>query len=156
MKIKTMFVVAILASAICGQWSLLPSAQGKFSVASAGLQLTVEVTEIKGRDGQLIVSVYDREAGFPNQLEKARATLKTLPTKPKVVFKNLTSGNYAVVVVHDRNKNNQIDQNFIGMPKEPVGLSNYNTIGLSNRPSFKKALISLKKSGGVKVKLISL
>jgi uncharacterized protein (DUF2141 family) len=33
-------------------------------------------------------------------------------------------GDYAVLVHHDDNDNDKMDTNFIGIPKEPIGLSN--------------------------------
>ncbi|MCC7336454.1 MAG: DUF2141 domain-containing protein [Pirellulaceae bacterium] len=42
---------------------------------------------------------------------------------------------------------------LLGMPKEPVGLSNYTSVGVSNPPTFRKALFELNESGSLKVKL---
>lgn len=120
------------------------------------LELTVQVTDIKHADGQLLIAVFDQENGFPKEIQKAITIAKASPKQPQVTFKNLPAGNYAVVVVHDRNQNNQVDKNFMGIPNEPIGLSNYTTIGLSNRPDFGKASFSMQQSGLMKIKLISL
>ena len=156
MKFKTMFALAIGVSAISTNWAMTVSAQPPTGAAKTGLELTVEVTDIKHRDGQLIIAVYDRKEAFPNKFKKAVSLVKTSPNKPKVTINKLKPGNYAVVVIHDRNKNNEIDKSFVRMPKEPIGVSNFKTIGMTNPPNCQKALFSLKKSSRLKVKLISL
>ena len=68
----------------------------------------------------------------------------------------LPAGQYAVVVLHDRNNSGKMDKNFMGMPTEPVGLSNYKSIGLTNLPDYRKAAFNLNRSGSLKVKLIEI
>ena len=41
-----------------------------------------------------------------------------------VVFENLKPGKYAVSVLHDANKNKDLDKNKLGIPKEGFGFSN--------------------------------
>jgi uncharacterized protein (DUF2141 family) len=59
-----------------------------------------------------------------------------------VVFENLKPGKYAVSVLHDANKNKDLDKNKLGIPKEGFGFSN-NVTGAMGPPSFKRALIDL-------------
>lgn len=58
-------------------------------------------------------------------------------------FKNLESGSYAVALFHDKNSNEKLDTNFIGIPKEGFGFSN-NPRVLTGPPSFNKASFELK------------
>jgi outer membrane protein len=39
-------------------------------------------------------------------------------------IRDLASGEYALVVYHDENGNGRLDENFIGIPNEPLGFSN--------------------------------
>ena len=126
--------------------------QPKARVAD-GVELTVQVTDVKHTDGELLIGVFNSEDGFPPEIQKALVSAKIKPESPMHTFENLPQGNYAVVVIHDRNKSGQLDRNLLGMPKEPVGLSNYQSIGLSNLPTFRKASFELKESGLLKVKL---
>ena len=41
-----------------------------------------------------------------------------------VKTESLAEGRYAITVYHDQNKNNELDSNFLGIPSEPVALSN--------------------------------
>ncbi len=50
-------------------------------------------------------------------------------------IKGLKSGVYAVSIYHDENANNELDTNFLGIPKEPYAFSN-NARGSFGPPSF--------------------
>lgn len=53
-------------------------------------------------------------------------------------FEGLAPGEYAVVVVHDRNDNGRIDHTF-GLPSEPLGFSSGFRLSLfSGMPTFEK------------------
>ncbi|HPA30417.1 MAG TPA: DUF2141 domain-containing protein, partial [Bacteroidia bacterium] len=73
--------------------------------------------------------------------------------KAEITFKNLPKGKYAINILHDENKNGKIDKGLI-LPKEGIGFSNYSSIGLTNRPNFKKASFNLFQDKEVKVKMI--
>lgn len=51
------------------------------------------------------------------------------------VFENIPSGVYAVAVFHDANNNNQMDKNFLGIPKEGYGASQ-NKLPFASAPGF--------------------
>ena len=70
-----------------------------------------------------------------------------------ITFKNISSGQYAVNILHDENKNGKIDKGFI-LPLEGIGFSNYQSIGLTNRPNFSKASFELKENKTISVKVI--
>ena len=55
-----------------------------------------------------------------------------------------------MVVLLDENKNNKIDKNFFGYPKEGFVVSNYSKIA---RPKFSKAVVKISKSP-VKLKML--
>lgn len=126
------------------------------STKDKGFELTVEVTDIRHKEGKLLIAVFDKAAGFPKEIDKAIALIKILPSQPKTTFTGLPAGQYAVVVLHDRNNSGKMDKNFMGMPSEPVGLSNYQSIGLTNLPDYRKAAFELNRSGLLKVKLIEI
>ncbi|MGD8176407.1 MipA/OmpV family protein [Marinimicrobium sp. ARAG 43.8] len=56
---------------------------------------------------------------------------------------NAPSGDYAVLVFYDENGNGELDRNFVGIPSEPIALSNnYRPKG---PPSFSQARITLRE-----------
>lgn len=55
------------------------------------------------------------------------------------VFTAVKAGVYALVVFHDENDSGDVDHNFLGLPKEPLGFSNGFALGLtSGLPNFEK------------------
>lgn len=59
--------------------------------------------------------------------------------KVTLVFPNVKPGNYAVIVFHDENGNNDLDHNLFRLPAEPLGFSGGFRLSLfSGMPSFKK------------------
>ena len=107
--------------------------------------LTVEVTS-EYKDGPVLLAVYDKEEYFG----KTKANQKTNPKhillgakglisnyKGKVTF-DLPYGKYVVAGIHD------LDNNFLGMPKEPFGFSN-NKRGNLGPPKWKDVLIEFNE-----------
>lgn len=56
---------------------------------------------------------------------------------------DLPGGEYALVVYHDENGNGQLDRNFIGIPREPLGFSN--RYWPEGPPSFSRAAFRLSE-----------
>jgi uncharacterized protein (DUF2141 family) len=122
--------VILLAAMMVSSW---------WALAQTKLQVTV--TNIKGQKGNIIVGIFDSNENFlkkplDGRMEKASGDSIT------VVFENLKPGKYAVSVLHDANKNKDLDKNKLGIPKEGFGFSN-NVIGAMGPPSFERALIDL-------------
>jgi uncharacterized protein (DUF2141 family) len=53
-------------------------------------------------------------------------------------------GKYAINVIHDKNNNNKLDTNVIGIPKEGWGCSN-NARGVMGAPKFKDKLFTVNQ-----------
>ena len=69
-------------------------------------------------------------------------------------FENIPAGSYAVAVLHDENKNEKMDFNLVGIPKEAYGFSN-NAKGFMAPPKFSDAAIRLQngESKNITIKL---
>ena len=104
-------------------------------------KLQVTVTHIKGVKGNIMVGIFDSDEKFLKEPLDGRMA-KANGDSITVVFENLKPGKYAVSVLHDANKNKDLDKNKLGIPKEGFGFSN-NVIGAMGPPSFKRALIDL-------------
>jgi uncharacterized protein (DUF2141 family) len=113
-----------------------------FSICALGqTKLQVTVKNIKGQKGNIIVGIYDSDENFLKKPLDGRME-KATGDSIIVVFENLKPGKYAVSVLHDANKNKDLDQNKLGIPKEGFGFSN-NVLGAMGPPSFKRAQIDL-------------
>jgi uncharacterized protein (DUF2141 family) len=102
--------------------------------------LTVKIESIAEVKGKLFVSIYDKGDGFPGKSEQAlrRQIVPVTGTSQTYVFDALPPGTYAVAIAQDVNDNGKIDANFIGIPKEPVGVSN-DAKGRFGPPKFEDA-----------------
>jgi uncharacterized protein (DUF2141 family) len=104
-------------------------------------KLQVTVTNIKGAKGNIIVGIFDSDEKFLKEPLDGRMA-KANGDSITVVFENLKPGKYAVSVLHDANKNKDLDKNKLGIPKEGFGFSN-NVTGAIGPPSFERAIIDL-------------
>lgn len=120
--------------------------------------LTVEVKELRNSSGTVLFALYNRKDAFPDEHYKKyfkKVTGKIVKGTSTVKFENLPNGNYAVNILHDENNDGKIKKGMI-LPKEGIGFSNYQAIGLSNKPSFSKASFNLQSDKIVKIKIIYL
>lgn len=58
-------------------------------------------------------------------------------------------------ILHDENGNGKIDKGLL-LPKEGIGFSNYSTIGLGNRPNFRKANFEVEQDLRIRVQVVYL
>ena len=123
----------VLVLLIISQWA---KAQGSVSVEFYGLE---------SNKGKVIFMLFNAENGFPGGVEKAykSAKVKVKDQQASVNFEDLPFGQYALSAVHDENNNGEIDRNWMGMPKEKVGMSGE---GGGGRPSYEKAVFTLSEA----------
>ena len=56
----------------------------------------------------------------------------------RIKVPDLKKGDFALVALHDEDRNRKLKKNFLGIPKEGVAVSNYPKLRL---PSFEKAAV---------------
>ena len=106
-------------------------------------KLTVEITNVTSEEGQIILAIYNSSENYDKRIAFQEVKLK--PEIDTVIFEtNVPDGQYLVMLVHDINNNGKLDTSFIGMPKEPVGLSNYDGKGIPGK--FKKHKFSVNEN----------
>ncbi len=105
----------------------------------------VKVKGLRSDSGQLLIAVFNQKRGFPGKPEKAIKKQVAKITKKTVKFdlKDLKPGEYAIVIVHDENLNNEMDKSFIGIPREGFGTSN-NVLNKFGPPRYSKARFEYK------------
>ena len=118
--------------------------------------LTVKVENLRNSKGVVQFALYNKDNSIPDEdykkyyrLEKA----KIVNGKSEITFKSLPQGKYAVNILHDENNNGKIDKGLL-LPKEGIGFSNYQSIGLRNRPNFSKASFELNTDKTISVRII--
>ena len=105
------------------------------SLAQAA-SLSVRVQEAPA-DGVLVLQVYDSANSFGDFRDPAKEVRTPITADAVYQIDDVPPGEVAVLVYVDENENGLIDKNFIGIPKEPLGISNnYRPKG---PPSFTRA-----------------
>ncbi len=102
--------------------------------------LTIEINDLKNNYGNIILA-------FSNEKEVKLKGITQAITGNKciIVVENLKPGKYAFKYFHDENKNEKLDVNLIGIPKEGFGFSN-NAKGTFGPPSFEKTIFIIKEN----------
>lgn len=105
--------------------------------------LSVNVQGVKNSEGNISFAIYDSSDAFLkfDKVFKSDST-RALSGSTQLLIDDLPEGEYALAIFHDENGNDELDTNWLGIPKEAVGFSNakMKTFG---PPSFKECLINL-------------
>lgn len=129
-------VLLLLIQIVCGIFLFAEE-------TAAEKKLTVEITNVVSEEGQIILAIYNSSENYDKRIAFQEVKLK--PEIDTVIFEtNVPDGEYLVMLVHDINNNGKLDTSFIGMPKEPVGLSNYDGKGIPGK--FKKHKFSVNEN----------
>ena len=118
--------------------------------------LTIDVKNLRNEKGVVQFALYNKDGSIPDEdYENYYKIVKgeIVNGSSTITFKNIPTGKYAVNILHDENKNGKIDKGFI-LPIEGIGFSNFQSIGLTNRPNFSKASFELKGNKTINVKVI--
>jgi uncharacterized protein (DUF2141 family) len=92
------------------------------TASAQAADVTITVKNVEVGKGKVSVGICDTGLGGEHcpvggQQESTAETLE-------FIFKNIQADNYACGAHQDVNENGERDENFLGIPKEPVALSN--------------------------------
>ncbi len=100
--------------------------------------LTIEVNGLRNSKGQVHLELGnvkgEKISSFEQPIENGKSHFE---------IKNLKPGNYSFKYYHDENNNQELDTNFIGMPKEGIGFAN-NAKGKYGPPPLEKTIIDVQ------------
>jgi uncharacterized protein (DUF2141 family) len=128
--------ISACATLVLAACMLLVSAT---SGAQDGLAtVKVNISGLKGTEGVALITLYDSAESWlkvPKAIQVLR--MKITGAAMTVEFKGVKPGTYAVSVVHDANKNNEMDMRWLPWPKHKEGsaASNDPEARLLRRPS---------------------
>ncbi|MDF5739793.1 MULTISPECIES: DUF2141 domain-containing protein [unclassified Nostoc] len=129
------FRVSMLLLAVLGNLAWSFSAKANFNG-----KLSIEIDDLKNKQGQVCVSIFASSEGFPSDrdrvLQKQCSKITDIPLS--ITFENLKAGSYAVAVFHDQNNDYTLNSNIFGIPKEGFGFSSNPEI-LTRAPKFSEA-----------------
>ncbi|REH54858.1 uncharacterized protein (DUF2141 family) [Tenacibaculum gallaicum] len=113
--------------------------------------ILIDFKGIKSDKGALYVALYNKEKSFLKEGYKGEI-VKIKDKKATVEFRGIPEGTYAVSCFHDINNNNKMDTNFIGIPKEPIGISN-DAKGFMGPPRYKEAKFLVNKDMSLEINI---
>jgi len=94
--------------------------------------------------GQIEILLFDSAASFKDLRDPAFSKTVHATGQTNITMSNVPAGDYALMVHHDENNNDQLDKNFIGIPREPVGFANdYSPKG---PPNFRRARLTIHEA----------
>lgn len=95
--------------------------------AEQSTNLRVVATNVKSDQGKLYVRVYDKKDNWLSDRYRTQKSVTVAGNRTDdtvTVELLLPAGEYALSIFQDVNDDGKLERNFIGMPKEPAGLSN--------------------------------
>lgn len=103
------------------------------------------VKGFKNTEGNVIISLYNTKETFLDLSSAYKTITKTITdTNMCFTIKNISIGKYAASIIHDENKDGEMEQwLYIGPPKEGVGTSQK----IAGFPSYNKSKFILDKNG---------
>ena len=85
--------------------------------------LIVQITGLEDLEGELLIGLYNSEAGFESENDLVGRTVPVDARTESVTFRGIPAGDYAIKVFHDEDSDGKLDTTF-GIPSEPYGFSN--------------------------------
>jgi len=107
--------------------------------------LMVEIAGLKDATGNVYIAVYNSDSTWLSDktvLSKKVAIAEALDGDLVRTELQLPLGEYALSVFYDKNNDGKLNTNFIGMPKEPIAMSN-NAVAKMGPPRYADAVFSL-------------
>jgi uncharacterized protein (DUF2141 family) len=88
------------------------------------IRFALEITGINVNQGRIYVKIYSNDRDYRSDIPYIACVLES--TSQNIVYSfDILEGEYLIALFQDTNNNGQLDTNFLGFPREPVGLSNY-------------------------------
>jgi outer membrane protein len=122
-------------------------------VASASAQAADVIVTVRGVEvGQGAVSVGICDTGLGGEHCPVGGQQESTAETLEFVFQNIPAGYYAFGAHQDLNKNGERDENFLGIPKEPVALSNNALEKMI--PTFADAQVPVAEGGDNRIEIV--
>ena len=110
-----------------------------FSHAQQG-KIVVTIKNAKSQKGAVWCCLHNKATDFPDKQDNAISCQKIEANKDNLTFTfvNVKPGTYAISAYHDENSDGKLNTNFLGIPKEGIGVSN-NKMRAMGSPVFDDA-----------------
>ena len=137
---RTIGLAAVLLTAVL--------ARSLYAEPDGNTALRIELTGLQTVEGSLFIAVYDSADTWLGEgaLQQHKVVVGEAREGELVTTRlQLPPGEYAFSIFYDANDNGELDTNFIGIPKEPIALSN-NARPKFGPPKYKDAVFTVGNS----------
>lgn len=143
--------IGIRAQATAAEASSIPPSvmallQNAPPCPQTGLSIRITVKNVKTSRGIITADLHgDNPDDFLKEIV-GRGRAVAVKGETHVCIPVKKPGLYAIALYHDRNSNLKLDKNFLGIPSEPIGISNNPKFGFGP-PKFKDAAFQVTDQG---------
>ncbi|HZK08450.1 MAG TPA: DUF2141 domain-containing protein [Bacteroidales bacterium] len=122
-------------------------------VTTENPQLTIEIQNIEVLEGNIRIGVFNTSEKFLKQgFTFKNYVIAANDTIVTIIIDDLPEGEYAFLLYHDKNSDGKLNQNLLGIPKEPFAFSN-NVKPKFAKPTFEESKFLLAKDKKLQVNL---
>ena len=119
------------------------------------IDIELTIKNIKSSNGKLLIGVFKDHPSFEKEqpfksVQSAKTSIVNGVLKVKT---QLEPGVYGISLLDDENGNGKMDYNFIGIPKEGFGFSNYYHSAFS-KPKFQSFQFEVKEKSAPKIEMV--
>ena len=122
------------------------------SIFANQLNVTIEINEVLPNQGKIVIAIFNSKNGYKKKIPYKALTIDSTSTT-LLVDEVLPNGEYVISMFQDKNGNGKLDTYFFGIPKEPIGITNYFKKGIPG--GFKKLKVEINEDKMIiKIKMI--
>lgn len=107
--------------------------------------IRISIPNVKEGKGEILISLFNKEKGFPEEGALAFRTWR-LPPEKNLLLSGIPAGKYALAILHDFDNNQKMTYNLLGIPQEGYASSPDGGPKLS-KPRFNKSLFRHSAKG---------
>jgi len=112
------------------------------TIFSNQLNVTIEINEVLPNQGKIVIAIFNSKNGYKKKIPYKALTIDSTSTT-LLVDEVLPNGEYVISMFQDKNGNGKLDTYFFGIPKEPIGITNYFKKGIPG--GFNKLKIQINE-----------
>jgi uncharacterized protein (DUF2141 family) len=122
---------------------------------SQGAQIRLKVLGIEEAIGDMCFALYQNEEDYKSENPFMGDCIPVDDITFEYLINDIPAGTYAISLFHDKDENEELNTNWIGMPKEPFGFSN-DAKGRMGPPKFEDASFVVNEDITIEINLIEL
>jgi len=112
------------------------------SIFAEPLNVTIEISEVLPNQGKIIIAIFNSKSDYKKNKPYKALTIDSTSTT-LLIDEILPSGEYVISMFQDKNGNGKLDTYIFGIPKEPIGITNYFKKGIPG--GFNKLKIQINE-----------